>query len=620
MLKPPDSKRQLLRASLSALGVVYGDIGTSPLYALRECFGAHGVQVNAHSVLGVLSLIFWSLTLIVTVKYLRYVLEADNHGEGGILALMALSLSRGGRPLARRAMLLFGVIGASFLYGDGAITPAVTVLGAIEGIAIASPQLSHLVVPSAVLVLVALFALQRRGTAAVGLIFGPITLVWFFVLSALGLSHIVDAPEILLAVNPWYGLSFLVENKTATVGVLGAVLLSVTGAEALYADLGHFGRKPIRLGWTYVVFPSLLLNYFGQGALLLSAPEAAQNPFFRMAPTWGLYPLILLSTVASMIASQALITGVYSLTRQASMLGLLPRLNVLHTSAHQEGQIYVPFINWMLMLVTIGLVLSFGTSSRLASAYGVANICSMLITTLFAYGVARSWGWGVPRAALVTVSFLIIEGAFLFANLEKIQHGGWFPLLLGAGLSLLMSTWHRGRQLLAERFQRELLPLRDFFAMVERKSPTRVRGTSVFMTGQVDGTPPALLHNFNHNHVLHESVVFLTIVTEDAARIAESARVRVEVVAPGFWRVVGRYGFMEQPDAPELVKRSGLVDSVDEVTFFLGREHLIVAEKSSIQRWRVALFSFLARSSQPATRFFNIPPDRVMEIGTQIAL
>lgn len=620
MLKPPDSKSQVLRASLSALGVVYGDIGTSPLYALRECFGAHGVQVNAHTVLGVLSLIFWALTLIVTVKYLRYVLEADNHGEGGILALMALSMSREGRPLARRAMLLFGVIGASLLYGDGAITPAVTVLGAIEGLAIASPQLTHLVVPSAVLVLVALFALQRRGTAAVGLIFGPITLVWFFVLSALGLSHIVDAPEILLAVNPWYGLSFLVESKTASVGVLGAVLLSVTGAEALYADLGHFGRRPIRLGWTYVVFPSLLLNYFGQGALLLSAPEAAQNPFFRMVPTWGLYPLILLSTVASMIASQALISGVYSLTRQASMLGLLPRLNVLHTSAHQEGQIYVPFINWTLMLVTIGLVLSFGTSSHLASAYGVANICTMLITTLLAYSVARSWGWGAPRAVLVTLSFLVIEGAFLFANVEKIQHGGWFPLLLGAGLSLLMTTWHRGRQLLAERFQRELLPLREFFAMVEKKSPTRVHGTSVFMTGQVDGTPPALLHNFNHNHVLHENVVFLTIVTEDAARVAESARVRVEVVAPGFWRVVGRYGFMEQPDAPELVKRSGLIDSLDEVTFFLGREHLIVAEKSSIQRWRVALFSFLARSSQPATRFFNIPPDRVMEIGTQIAL
>ncbi len=613
-------KSQVLRLSLAALGVVYGDIGTSPLYALRECFGAHGVAVNSHSVLGVLSLIFWSLMLIVTVKYLRYVLEADNHGEGGILALMALSLSREGRPLARRGMLLFGVIGASLLYGDGAITPAVTVLGALEGLAIASPRLTDMVVPGAVLVLIALFALQRRGTAAVGMIFGPITLVWFSVLAVLGLSHISDAPEILLAINPWYGVSFLLEGHGATLGVLGAVLLSVTGAEALYADLGHFGRRPIRLGWTYVVLPALLLNYFGQGALLLSAPEAAQNPFFRMAPTWGLYPLVLLSTVASMIASQALISGVYSMTRQASMLGLLPRLNVLHTSAHQQGQIYVPFINWMLMLVTIGLVLSFGSSSRLASAYGIAVICSMLITTLLAFGVARSWGWSTPRAVLVTLCFLIIEGAFLLANLGKIPHGGWFPLLLGAGLSLLMTTWHRGRQLLADRFQRELLPLRDFFTLIAEKAPTRVNGTAVFMTGQVDGTPPALLHNFNHNHVLHENVVFLTIVTEDAARVAESARVRVEVVAPGFWRVVGRYGFMEQPDAPDLVKRSGLVESLERVTFFLGREHLIVAEESSIQRWRVALFSFLARSSQPATRFFNIPPDRVMEIGTQIAL
>jgi KUP system potassium uptake protein len=374
------------------------------------------------------------------------------------------------------------------------------------------------------------------------------------------------------------------------------------------------------LGWAYVVFPALLLNYFGQGALLLGMPEAAQNPFFRMAPTWALYPLILLSTAASMIASQALITGVYSLTRQASMLGLLPRVNVLHTSAHQEGQIYVPFINWMLMLVTIGLVLSFGSSSRLASAYGIAVILSMLITTLLAYGVARSWGWGAPRAWIVTCGFLIIEGAFLTANLEKISHGGWFPLLLGAALSMLMSTWMRGRQLLAERFRRELLPLQEFFAIVAKKTPMRVPGTAVFMTGQVDGTPPALFHNFSHNHVLHENVVFLTIVTDEAARVPDSERVRVEEVAPGFWRVVGRYGFMEQPDAPDLVRRSGLVTSLEDVTFFLGREHLIVAETSSIRRWRLVLFSFLARSSEPATRFFNIPPDRVMEIGTQIAL
>jgi KUP system potassium uptake protein len=620
LLKAPDSRSQVLRLSLAALGVVYGDIGTSPLYALRECFGAHGVAVAPRSVLGILSLIFWSLTLIVTIKYLRYVLEADNHGEGGILALMALSMSRETRPLARRAMLVFGIIGASLLYGDGAITPAVSVLGAIEGLTIAAPHLEHWVVPSTVVILVALFALQRRGTAAVGLIFGPITLLWFLTLAVLGLSHIVAAPEILLAVNPWYAVRFLLDGHFEGLGVLGAVFLAVTGAEALYADLGHFGRRPIRLGWTYVVFPALLLNYFGQGALLLAVPEAAQNPFFRMAPTWALYPLIVLSTAAAVIASQALISGVYSLTRQASMLGLLPRVNVLHTSAHQEGQIYVPFINWMLMLTTIGLVLSFGSSSRLASAYGIAVILSMLITTLLAYGVARSWGWGAPRAWLVTCSFLIIEGAFLSANLEKIGHGGWFPLLLGAGLSMLMSTWHRGRQLLAERFRRDLLPLQEFFSMAEKKAPTRVPGTAVFMTGQVDGTPPALLHNFNHNHVLHEKVVFLTIVTEDAARVQESMRVRVEAVAPGFWRVVGRYGFMEQPDAPELINRSGLITRIEDVTFFLGREHLIVAERSSIRRWRVVLFSFLARSSQPATRFFNIPPDRVMEIGTQIAL
>jgi KUP system potassium uptake protein len=620
VLKPTASKSQVLRLSLAALGVVYGDIGTSPLYALRECFGPHGVEVEPRSVLGVLSLIFWSLTLIVTIKYLRYVLEADNHGEGGILALMALAMSRETRPLARRAMMLFGVIGASLLYGDGAITPAVSVLGAVEGLAVAAPNLEHVVVPSTVLVLVALFAVQSRGTSTVGLIFGPITLVWFFALAVLGISHIVAAPQILLALNPWLGLSFLLQGHMAGLGVLGAVFLAVTGAEALYADLGHFGRRPIRLGWTYVVFPALLLNYFGQGALLLQAPEAAQNPFFRMAPTCALYPLVVLSTAAAVIASQALISGVYSLTRQASMLGLLPRVNVLHTSAQQEGQIYVPFINWMLMLVTIGLVLSFRSSSSLASAYGIAVILSMVITTLLAYSVARSWGWSALRGWAVTCGFLLIEGAFLSANLEKVSHGGWFPLLLGAGLSLVMTTWHSGRQLLAERFRRELLPLREFFSIIAKKTPTRVPGTAVFMTGQVDGTPPALIHNFNHNHVLHETVVFLTIVTDDAARVHDSERVRVEEIAPGFWRVVGRYGFMEQPDAPELVRRSGLITRLDEVTFFLGREHLIVADRSSLHSWRAVLFSFLARSSQPATRFFNIPPDRVMEIGTQIAL
>jgi KUP system potassium uptake protein len=570
--------------------------------------------------MGVLSLIFWSLTLIVFVKYLFYVLRADNHGEGGILALMALSVSYDQRPRNRKILLGLGVLGAALLYGDGAITPAISVLSAVEGLAVAAPNLEGAVVPITVAILVLLFAIQRRGTAALGLIFGPITLLWFLTLAGLGLFHLADAPEILRAVNPAYGLQFLISDKLSGFSVLGSVFLVVTGSEALYADLGHFGRQPIRLAWAWIVFPCLLLNYFGQGALLLAEPDAAESPFFRLAPTWGLYPLVVLSTAATVIASQALITGVYSLTRQGSMLGLLPRMNVLHTSAQQEGQIYVPVINWMLMLVTIGLVLGFTSSTRLAAAYGMAVTLSMVITTLLAYTVARAWGWGTLRAVLMTVLFLSIELTFLAANMEKIAHGGWFPLLLAAVLSLLMSTWYWGRQLLAERFRSELLPLDDFFQMIARDAPRRVPGTAVFMTGHLQGTPPALLHNFRHNHVLHENVVLLTILMEDAARIPDDERVSLTPTGPGFWRIVGRYGFMEQPDAPDLVLRSGLQTRLDELTFFLGREHLIVAEHNIIHRLRIALFSFLARSSQPATRFFNIPPDRVMEIGTQIAL
>ena len=517
-------------------------------------------------------------------------------------------------------LLAFGVVGAALLYGDGAITPSISVLSAVEGLVVAAPHLEDAVVPITVAILVLLFAIQRRGTAALGTIFGPIMLFWFCTLAALGLLHIFDAPSILSAVNPWYGIHFLLDDKLNGFGVLGSVFLAVTGAETLYADLGHFGRRPIRLAWTWVVFPSLLLNYFGQGALILADPEAAESPFFKLAPTWGLYPLVLLSTTATVIASQGLISGVYSLTRQASMLGLLPRMNVLHTSAQQEGQIYVPVINWLLMLVTIGIVLSFGSSSRLAAAYGMGVTLSMVITTLLSYTVALTWGWGFLRAGLVTLLFLAIELTFLTANVEKISHGGWLPLLIAAGLSLVMSTWYRGRQLLAERFRQELLPLTDFFELITQKAPLRVSGTAVFMSSQLHGTPPALLHNFRHNHVLHENVVLLTIVMEDAARVSTGERVSVESAGPGFWRVVGRYGFMEQPDAPDLLLRSGLLKRPEEVTFFLGREHLIVAETGIGHRWRIAMFSFLARSSQPATRFFNIPPDRVMEIGTQIAL
>jgi len=578
------------------------------------------VPVQPANVFGVLSLVFWTLTSIVSIKYLSHVLRADNHGEGGILALMALSVSHDQRPRHRRILLMVGVLGAALLYGDGAITPAISVLSAVEGLTTAAPNLHRVVVPITVAILIALFAVQRRGTAAIGLVFGPITLIWFSTIGLLGLLHIADAPSILLAINPRYAFEFLSDGRLGGFGVLGAVFLSVTGAEALYADLGHFGKRPIRMAWAWVACPSLLLNYFGQGALLLADPDAAQNPFFRLAPSWALYPLVALSTAATVIASQALISGVYSLTRQASMLGLLPRMNVQHTSAHQEGQVYVPVINWMLMLVTIGLVLGFGSSSRLAAAYGIAVTLSMLITTCLAYTVVQAWGWGTLQAALVTGVFLAIEGTFLMANVEKIEHGGWFPLLLAAGLSLLMTTWNRGRMLLAERFRKELLPLTEFFERVGAQPPLRVPGTAVFMTGQLQGTPPALLHNYRHNHVLHENVILLTILMEDAARVSNSERVSVEPAALGFWRVIGRYGFMEQPDAPDLVLRSGLLTKLDDVTFFLGREHLIVGETGVGRRWRIALFSFLARSSQPATRFFNIPPDRVMEIGTQIAL
>jgi KUP system potassium uptake protein len=607
-----------MELSLLALGVVYGDIGTSPLYALRECFHGHGMEADLDSVFGVLSLIFWSLTSIVSIKYLRYVLNADNHGEGGILALMALALS--GAPQGRRrdVILALGIVGAALLYGDGAITPAISVLGAMEGLALAAPAAHTLVVPATVGILVVLFFLQWRGTATIGLIFGPIMLLWFVVLAALGLRHIILAPEIIKALNPWYALQFLAQRGVAGFGVLGAVFLAVTGGEALYADLGHFGRAPIRLAWHSVVWPALVLNYLGQGALLLRDPSAASNPFFRAAPSWALYPLVVLSTVSAVIASQALITGVYSITRQATMLGLLPRVTVRHTSHQQEGQIYVPFVNWALMLATIALVVAFGSSSRLASAYGIAVTLSMLVTTLLAHCVARTRGWSVRRAGAVTLTFLGIEGCFLLANAEKISHGGWLPLLLGALISLVMLHWYRGRQLLAARFRQNLMPVGQLLALLEREQPVRVPGTAVFMTGSLDGTPPSLLHNLDHNHVVHEVIVFLTIVTDSAARVPETERMRMESIAPGVWRIVGRYGFMDQPDAQDLLLHSGLIYSIRDVTFFLGQEHLLSSEQDP--RWGVYLFMFLSRIAQPARSFFNIPPARVMEVGIQVVL
>ncbi len=566
-------------------------------------------------------MIFWALTLIVSLKYVAYVLRADNKGEGGILALMALASGplRGTRLYP--VLIALGVFGAALLYGDGVITPAISVLSAVEGLEIAAPGMQRFVIPITILILIGLFAMQKRGTAGLGAIFGPITMLWFLSLFGFGLYRTIAHPSVMASVNPVYAARFLMENGIVGVLVLGAVVLVVTGGEALYADLGHFGRKPIRLAWYAVVMPALLMNYFGQGALLIADPAAVENPFFRMVPTFALYPMVVLSTAATVIASQALISGVYSLTSQGTMLGLLPRVSIKHTSAHERGQIYVPFVNWALMLATIGLVLGFKSSSNLAAAYGIAVTLTMVITTILAYFLVRHvWGWGVPKAAAVSLLFLTPELVFMGANAIKIEHGGWFPLVVGAAIFAMMFSWKRGREILAQRFREQMLPLTDFFDLMHVEVPARVPGTAVFMTSTGDGTPPAMLHNFMHNRVVHQHIVLLTVITSDAARVPEADRYTIENMDHGFCRVIGRYGFMEQPDAPKLLHDAGLIGSVEHVTFFLGRENLIATQHPGMAKWRVGLFAFLTRNAQPATKFFNIPPDRVMEIGAQIEL
>jgi KUP system potassium uptake protein len=611
-----------LKLALGALGVVYGDIGTSPLYAMRECFNKeHGVELTPSNVMGVLSLIFWALTLIISLKYVAYVLRADNKGEGGILALMSLATGhlRGTRSYS--VLLALGVFGAALLYGDGVITPAISVLSAVEGLEIAAPGLHRLVIPITIAILVGLFAMQKHGTAGLGKVFGPITLLWFVSLFGFGVYRTLEHPGVVASVNPVYAATFLIENGTVGLLVLGAVVLVVTGGEALYADLGHFGIKPIRFAWYAVVMPALLMNYFGQGALLLAEPAAVENPFFRMVPDFALYPMVALSTAATVIASQALISGVYSLTSQGTMLGLLPRVSIKHTSAHERGQIYVPFVNWALMLATIGLVLGFKSSSNLAAAYGIAVTLTMVTTTILAYfWVRHYWGWGALKASAVSLLFLAPELVFMGANAIKIEHGGWFPLVVGVAIFTMMFSWKRGREILAQRFREQLLPLTDFFDLMRVDVPARVPGTAVFMTSSKDGTPPAMLHNFMHNRVVHQHIVLLTITTSDSARVPEEERFVVEDLPDGFCRVLGKYGFMEQPDAPKLLQDAGVIGSVEHVTFFLGRENLIATQHPGMARWRVALFAFLTRNAQPATKFFNIPPDRVMEIGAQIEL
>jgi KUP system potassium uptake protein len=618
--------KYLALLSLTALGIVYGDIGTSPLYAVRESFlPSHGLSVTPQNILGVLSLIFWSLILVISVKYLVFVLRADNRGEGGILALAALCTPmfvrrRGGRWV----LIMMGLFGTALLYGDGAITPAISVLSAVEGLEVATPLFAPYIIPITIAILIALFLAQHHGTARVGVLFGPVTLLWFATLAVLGIRQIVQEPRVLAAASPVHGVTFFLENGWRGFVVLGSVFLVVTGGEALYADMGHFGRRPIRVVWFLIVLPALLLNYFGQGALLIHTPAAVENPFYRMTPEWALYPVVGIATAATVIASQALISGAFSLTMQAVQLGYVPRVAIDHTSAREFGQIYIPGVNWGLMLACIGLVIGFRSSSNLAAAYGVAVTTTMLITTLLLFVVLRErWKWGLPLAAIVTGFFLIIDFAFWGANLIKIPHGGWFPLVVGAVIFGLMSTWKRGRQILTERLGESALPVEQFVQDVSVNSPPRVPGTAVFMYSNPEATPPALLHNLKHNKVLHERVVFLAVVTAEEPHVQTHERVTVEELGCGFYRMRLNYGFMEEPDVPEALaalKETGMEFKPLETTYFLGRETLIPSRRPGMARWREHLFATMNRNARTATSFFGLPPNRVVELGAQIEL
>jgi KUP system potassium uptake protein len=619
--------RYLLALSMGALGIVYGDIGTSPLYALRESFVVeHGVAPTPANVLGILSLIFWSLIVLISVKYLAFVLRADNRGEGGILALTSLVTPVGGTmDGGRKILILLGLFATALLYGEGMITPAITVLSAVEGLGVATTFFRPYIIPITIVILIALFSFQKAGTARVGRIFGPVTLLWFFTIALLGIVQIVRGPSVLKAVNPMYGLRFFIDNGYRGFVVLGSVVLVITGAEALYADMGHFGRRPIRLAWFVVVLPALLLNYFGQGALILRDAVTVSNPFFLMAPSWGLYPLVVIATAAAVIASQALISGSYSLTMQAVQLGYSPRLAIDHTSATERGQIYVPAVNWVLMLACIGLVLGFRSSSRLAAAYGVAVTTTMVVTSFLFYAVARErWRWPLFTAMLLGGLFLAIDLLFWSANLLKITHGGWFPLVMGLAMFTLMTTWKKGRVILNERIFHRVLPRDLFLQSIMKNPPHRVTGTAVYMYNDPRGTPPALLHNLKHNKVLHEQVVFLSVKTAEIPYVPAAGRATIEALAEGFHQVVLHYGFMEDADVPRdlaLVKRPGLSFKVMETTYFLGRETLIPSKTvRGMAIWREKLFSVMSRNARPASSFFRLPPNRVVELGAQVEL
>jgi KUP system potassium uptake protein len=619
---PNSGTSHLSGLALGALGVVYGDIGTSPLYALRECFlGSHSVEPTRLNVLGVMSLIFWSLIIVISIKYLVFVMRADNRGEGGILALMALIRTDG-----RRGWILvaLGLFGAALLYGDGMITPAISVLSAVEGLEVATTFFNPYIIPITIAILVGLFVIQSRGTEGIGKLFGPVMMVWFATLAILGVRWIIREPAVLAAVNPAYAIRFFAHNGVQGFLVLGSVFLVVTGGEALYADMGHFGRRPIRIAWFTLVLPSLMLNYFGQCALLLNAPKDVQHPFYSMAPSWALYPLVILATVATVIASQAVISGAFSLTRQAVQLGYSPRFEIVQTSDEAIGQIYIPAVNWVLMIATIGLVLGFRESTNLAAAYGIAVTTTMVITTVLAFVVEREvWGWGTLAAGTLTASFLVLDLSYFGANVVKIPHGGWFPLVVAGLIYLLMATWKLGRKILADRLREEALPLEDFVRNIKPDSPPRVPGTAVFLTTNPAGTPTTLLHNLKHNKVLHETVVLMTVITEEVPWVSPEDRVEVESLDKGVYRLTARYGFTQDPRAQDVLdcaREDGLFLDMMKTTFFLGRETLIPSSRPGMYRWQKRLFALMSRNAQRFTDFFRIPPNRVVELGMQVSL
>jgi KUP system potassium uptake protein len=617
--------RRLALLCLSALGVVYGDIGTSPLYALREAFHGHNaIPPTAPDVFGVLSLVLWALIIIISIKYLLFVMRADNRGEGGIIALVALLMPEGSRSNKGYYLLtLSGLFGAALLYGDGTITPAISVLSAVEGLKVATPAFEPYVIPITVAILIGLFLVQKRGTGDVGRIFGPVILVWFIVLGALGLAMIVRAPGVLAAVNPYYGAQFLAGHGLTGYLVLGTVFLAVTGGEALYADMGHFGLQSIRLSWFFVALPGLVLNYFGQGALLLITPEVKQ-PFYALAPSWGLYPLVILATLATIIASQAVITGVFSLTRQAIQLGQLPRMHIMQTSREEFGQIYIPVMNWLLMAATIALVVGFGSSGDMAAAYGVAVSMDMVITTVLAYFVVRHWGWSPWLLGGMVLVLLVVDLAFFGANMLKVPEGGWYALAVGCLVFFVMLTWRRGRELLKTRLRHETELMMLFLQRIADEAPPRVPGTGVFMTDSGECTPPILLHHLKHNKVLHEQVVLLTVKTERVPSVDSKRQLKVKSLGQGFYRVEVKVGFMQDcnlPRALRMAKQAGLKVDLNNVTFYIGSEDLIPKpEVAGMPLWRERLFAFMSRNAARRTDMYEIPSERVVVLGIQVDL